>query len=203
MTCEFCNKSCSLNRRKDKLVDVLEQLKSKRGFLWRGWDANNLCLPLKRKVHELSCCLCGRSIDIHHRSTEMLWFFFFQMCLSVLTWNCSSHLPLLIVFFGKTFLDMKWLAGRLELTWGVRVYKKRWCTLFIPCEHTLGGSSFAVNTRIMCWGGAEWKATKKKKHALHGRAQSRLPFGVFCVCSTFRNDAVSWLKEGALQVWFT
>lgn len=34
--CEFYDKNCNLNGRKDQLRDVLEQLKSKRAFLWWG-----------------------------------------------------------------------------------------------------------------------------------------------------------------------
>lgn len=76
MICEFCDKS--LNRRNDQLRDVLEQLKTKRGFPGRGWDANNLCLALKReaRVVTLFAWLVYKQTvfdpDSHQWSMEML-----------------------------------------------------------------------------------------------------------------------------------
>lgn len=80
MICEFCDKS--LNRRNGQLRDVLEQLKTKRGFPGRGWDANNLCLALEREarvVTLLAWLVYKQTVfdpDSHQWSMEMLWFLF-------------------------------------------------------------------------------------------------------------------------------
>lgn len=61
------------------------------------------------------------------------------------------------------------------------MYRKRWCTLFIPvplCEHPLGGNSFAVNTRIIYSGdggvrrgeGSRVKGKREEERACYRRA---------------------------------
>lgn len=70
------------------------------------------------------------------------------MWLSVLTGSCSFHLPLVIVFFGKTFwIWNDLLADCADLSVQREVVDSVHSVAL--CEQPVGGRSSAVNARIL------------------------------------------------------
>lgn len=155
--------------------------------------------------------MCGWSTNRLHPDTphcciEMLWVLVicFQRWLSVLTENCSFHLPLTTGqtwWMSKSFLAACSWPGSLVCTKRGGVLHSSQCLMWV----LTGRKEFAVNTRIPYSGdggvrwGTGWKARERKQEHVIGEHSVHFSLGCSEWAVPLGNYAVSWLKGSALE----